>query len=594
MKKILLFMFAMVTAITSAFAEDVTVQWSANTDWTDGASGLTYTQDPYTVSMAKAGGGTAPSVNASTNDARAYAKNEVKVSTTDDAMTKVVFTVSKKGKYRLAPVTASTGEVVIDNTAWTVTWTGSAKEVVFTVGEKAEYGTDGATKAGQLCFDNLLISTTGGGTVDPDPEEPELDNVFSEPFNTSLGDFIIDNKTLSDGLETVWSWGGANYGAQATAYVNKVTYASEAWLISPVIDLTHATNSVLTFQHAANFFKSFDNYKAACSVKVIAEGGQWTDLAYEGEPTGSSWSFVDATADLKAYDGKKIQVAFCYTSTADLAGTWEVKNFLVQAELSVAPIVVTPPTFSPEAGTYMDEVTVTLTAEEGHKIYYTLDGTEPDASSTLYTEPFKLTATTKVIAVAADAEGNLSVNAVADYKIKESPKAPENGALFNFNANPWDLPVSTNDESFPVNGPIVEGDVTLTATDGSVATRMWDDYNNGLQLRVYKSGGSLTFTAAGDCKILKVEFNYSKFDMTPDSGELNEGVWTGEAPSVTFTANGTSNMNYIIVTLDKSTGIDQVENGENVEKVIYSIDGRRLQKAVKGINIINGKKVLVK
>lgn len=596
MKKCLLFMFAFMVAAISAFAGDVTVAWNASGDWKDNGGALSYSQDTYTILLEKAGGTTPPAVNAKTNDARVYANGTVKVSTTGEGMTKIVFALSKQGLRRLAPIQVSAGTVEISAENKTVTWTGDAKEVIFTVGEKADFGSDGPTKAGQFCFDNLTITTGGaGGGTDPtpDPEKPVLGEVFSEPFNVNLGEFTIENTSMPAELDHVWSWGGANYGAKASAYVNSTKYATESWLISPVIDLRKATNSVLTFNQAANFFTSQEVFQTACDVKVRVEGGEWADLAYTGEPLGTKWDFVESTADLKAYDGKKIQVAFRYTSTNEIAGTWEIKNFVVKAELSEAPIVVNPPVFSPEAGTYMDEVVVTLAAEAGNKIYYTLDGSEPTVSSTLYSEPFKLTATTKVIAIAVDAEGNVSANAVADYKVKESPKAPENGALFNFNENKWELPVSNSEESFELTEPITEGAVTLSFTSGTTPTRLWNDFNNGTQLRIYKSGGSLTLTAAEGYKLVQVDFDASKFDMIADKGALAEKQWTGDEASVVFTANSTCNINYIIVTLSKIDAIGQVE-AESRQQVIYSIDGHRLQQAEKGVNIINGKKVLVK
>ncbi len=601
MKKTLLFLFAFVLAAVNMVAQnEVVIKWAGADAWTAGeANTLQYVQDPFTVTLAKAEGATAPAVNTKDNDARVYAKGTVNVVTKDENMTQVVFAVSKKGMYRLANITANVGEVVVSAETKTVTWTGDAKDVTFTVGEKAEFGSDGAAKAGQLCFDNITV--VAGGTVTPSPEpnpdpQPQPDEkatIFSELFNVGQGDFTIDNKVMNDPLTFVWK-ADEKYGCmKASAFANKVAYASESWLVSPVIDLTQAKETELSFDEAANFFKGLDNFKAACSLKVKEEGGEWTNVAYNVTVEGNSWTFGTATADLAAYDGKKIQLAFAYTSTAELAGTWEVKNLYVKAKTDKAPVVIEAPVFTPQQGTYMDKVSVSIAAAEGLKIYYTLDGSEPTTASTLYEAAFDLTETTTVMAIAVDAEGNASPVAKAMYTIKATPVAPENGALFNFNENKWNLPVSSSEETFPIT-EVKEGDVTLTFTDGSIPTRLWNDFNNGLQIRMYKNGGSMTVTPAADQKVVKVEFDATKLDVTASEGKIAEKVWTGEAATVTFTANATSNINYIIVTLSKQSGIEGVEAGEQTEKVIYTIDGRRVQKAEKGVYVINGKKVVVK
>ena len=61
------------------------------------------------------------------------------------------------------------------------------------------------------------------------------------------------------------------------------------------------------------------------------------------------------------------------------------------------------PTITGEAN-FAEKTTVTITAAEGAKIYYTLDGTDPTNASTEYTAPFELTETTTVKAIAYEGE----------------------------------------------------------------------------------------------------------------------------------------------------------------------------------------------
>lgn len=553
------------------------------------------------MTLAKAEATNAPIINGKSNDARVYAKGTVNVVTKGENMTQIVFGLSAQGVKRLTKITASVGEVVESADSKTVTWTGAAKDVTFTVGEKADLGSDGAAKAGQLCFDNITV--VAGGTVTPSPEpnpdpQPQPDEkatIFSELFNVGQGDFTIDNKVMNEPLTYVWSFDEKRSLIKASAFVGGQKLAAESWLVSPVIDLTQAKETELSFNEAGNFFGGLDNFKAACTLKVKEEGGEWTDLAYNVAADGQSWTSGIATANLAAYDGKKIQLAFAYTSNTEFAGTWQIKELYVKAKTDKAPVVIEAPVFTPKQGTYMDKVSVSIAAAEGLKVYYTLDGSEPTTASTLYEAAFDLTETTTVMAIAVDAEGNASPVAKAMYTIKATPVAPENGALFNFNENKWNLPVSSKEAGdFPIT-EVKEGDVTLTFTNGSTPTRLWSDFNNGLlQIRMYKEGGSMTVTPAADQKVVKVEFDATKLDVTASEGKLAEKVWTGEAATVTFTANATSNINYIIVTLSKQSGIEGVEAGEQTEKVIYTIDGRRVQKAEKGVYVINGKKVVVK
>lgn len=165
----------------------------------------------------------------------------------------------------------------------------------------------------------ILLRSTDDIT---DSQTAALEGLFD-----SQGDFVIEDKQLPDELTYIWTWSGS-FGMKASAYVNNTNYASESWLISPVIDLSQLTSATLTFQQAGNFFSDM---QADCSVLVSTDRQNWEPLTVEGWPEGSSWTFYDSTADLSAYAGQsQVYIAFRYTSSDMKAGTWEVRNVVVE------------------------------------------------------------------------------------------------------------------------------------------------------------------------------------------------------------------------------------------------------------------------
>lgn len=74
---------------------------------------------------------------------------------------------------------------------------------------------------------------------------------------------------------------------------------------------------------------------------------------------------------------------------------------------------VKAPDISPVTGTYEEDQTVTITAEEGLTVYYSLDDGEFQA----YSAPFTVSKTTKVSAYATDAAGNQSPTTVSTITI---------------------------------------------------------------------------------------------------------------------------------------------------------------------------------
>lgn len=352
MKKLLLLVCVCVASMASAFAQDNLLTNTSFEEWTDGVPTdwkSTTTASNATLEQstdANTGSYAVLVKNASSNKRLAYKEITLKAGT-------YTFSVYAKGgaEYRLgyAPYDAAESKlgsyVYKDNTegndvapadayaqtSFEFTLSEATQVNLVVMNPKANNSNDVT-----LLIDDASLTTTDGGIVEggtepTEPETPETEDgtIFSEPFNTDLGEFTSDNVSMADGLSYVWSWAGANYGAKASAYVSKTNLASESWLLSPEISLVGYNDATLTFDHAANYFSSQENFLADCDVKIRVAGGEWADLTYTGNPAGNNWTFVSATADLTSYVGNSIQIAFVYTSSADRAGTWEVKNFLV-------------------------------------------------------------------------------------------------------------------------------------------------------------------------------------------------------------------------------------------------------------------------
>lgn len=113
-------------------------------------------------------------------------------------------------------------------------------------------------------------------------------------------------------------------------------------------------------------------------------------------------------------------------------------------------------------------------------------------------------------------------------------------ATFNF-ADPESLGLTKPAQSTWTNitSPIVCDDITLATTNGSTATRIYNS-KGSCDLRVYKDGGKLTFSAADGYLIKSISFVGGKTTaISVDSGVYADNVWTGKSKSVTFTATNT-------------------------------------------------------
>ena len=164
---------------------------------------------------------------------------------------------------------------------------------------------------------------------------------LSESFaDKSQGDFTIQNVLLTGPLSYVWQ-PTALYGMKASAYVGGANNQSEAWVVSPYVDLLEASKPVLVFDQARKYGVDF---LAECFVMVSVnyEGDvtecDWVHIPFNQDengnyivPDGSSWDFMSTgNLDLSAFAGQKITIGFKYTSSSEGSATWEFKNLVVK------------------------------------------------------------------------------------------------------------------------------------------------------------------------------------------------------------------------------------------------------------------------
>lgn len=139
---------------------------------------------------------------------------------------------------------------------------------------------------------------------------------------------------IVSGEKDPWTTDAAYKYIKGNGFIDGASNATDARMVSPVVDLTNYVNATVNFEHVINFFKE-NNPTEFLSVEARAEGAtEWTKLAEPTMPEKDGWTPWVASGDLSlsAFDGKKVQIAFHYVSTAEVCGAWEVKNIEVKAD----------------------------------------------------------------------------------------------------------------------------------------------------------------------------------------------------------------------------------------------------------------------
>ena len=213
MKKFLLSLAVLAGAAFTASADEVTITMAAQDDYAE------FIIDGYTFKALKNAGGTAPTFNTSKGDMRLYAKNTLEiVSPGNVQMQKVVFNISAQGKQQQSTITCTPGTIDAQTTGGgTVTWNGDAQDIIFTVGEKNDFGTSTSRNAGQFDFTSIVITYTQTGVAkknadmafDPKSVTLALGEGFTQPTLTNATTAAVAYTSSDEAVATVDAATGA-------------------------------------------------------------------------------------------------------------------------------------------------------------------------------------------------------------------------------------------------------------------------------------------------------------------------------------------------------------------------------------------------
>lgn len=342
---------------------------------------------------------------------------------------------------------------------------------------------------------------------------------YEEKFSSNQGDFTINNQSLPGELTYVWTHDSYGY-EKGSAYKSGQAYGAISYLISPELEIGSA-NSKLTFDQAANFLNGnpFGNYFTV----VVLEGSTETPLTLDVTPAGNSWNWYSTTVNLGAYKGHSIKIAFKYTSTSSVAGTWEIKNFKVtDVVVPVPDPVINVTTSTP--------ISVANTASTDNSIEYSIanpvSGVSLNATTTAsWIENISVTSNQVTFDVAANTGGarsgviTLSYTGATDVEVTVNQESSlvSNTYEYLFNSKSWGATRNGIEENW------------LSGMDGY----QYNTDNKGIQVTATYSGANGTSSVS----FIDIETIEVKYCTNASSGAGVIKVTVGDGTTKTFTVS---------------------------------------------------------
>ena len=229
-----------------------------------------------------------------------------------------------------------------------------------------------------------ISCTTDGATIryttdgsDPTPESTVCNGTIT----------LNDTKTIK-AIACKNGWNNSD--------IVSATYTEKEIVQAPILNLTPGTynapqsNTITCATDGATIYYTIDGTEPTTSSNTIESGES---------------IIISQTTTIKAFA--------CKDGMTNSNITTETYTFVVPS-----------PTFSKPEGTYENTIEVELICATADKIYYTLDGTDPDNNSYLYSNPISIEINTTIKAIAYKAGWNPSHITSVSYAFLETVATP--------------------------------------------------------------------------------------------------------------------------------------------------------------------------
>ena len=138
------------------------------------------------------------------------------------------------------------------------------------------------------------------------------------------------------------------------------------------------------------------------------------------------------------------------------------------------------------------------------------------------------------------------------------------------------VPAQSSATNLTQAGPVTVGGVTLSATDGSTETRIWNSQGS-YTLRIYVDGSITLSVAEGSITGITVNAaNTSNFDLIASVGDYSTegavGTWAGSATEVTLTHVGSKNAQVASLVVSTTGDEPQVDPEDPIDPDIFKLD----------------------